>query len=146
MKHFPRRSVLKAGIGGLVLTGGLTACSRESAETAPQPASLPPTRLPVQELNERVRVISGAPGNVLVLSADQGLALVDSGSAALAASVQLTLDGAAVHTLFNTHYHPDQSGGNPLFGEAGAAFWTTRCSCTARHSAIRISTPISICR
>lgn len=120
MKHFARRSVLKAGISGIVLTGGLSACSRESAETAQQPASLPPTRLPVQELNERVRVLSGAPGNVLVLSADEGLALVDSGSAALAASVQLTLDGASVRTLFNTHYHPDQSGGNPLFGEAGA--------------------------
>src|SRR5690606_29501709 len=26
----------------------------------------------------------------------------------------------AVHTLFSTHYHPDQSGGNPLFGAAGA--------------------------
>src|SRR5690606_40250340 len=68
----------------------------------------------------RVRIITGAPGNILVLSTDDGVALVDSGSAALAPSLLLTLDGAPVHTLFNTHYHPDQSGGNPLFGEAGA--------------------------
>ena len=28
--------------------------------------------------------------------------------------------GANVHTLFNTHYHADQTGGNVLFGTAGA--------------------------
>jgi glyoxylase-like metal-dependent hydrolase (beta-lactamase superfamily II) len=123
MKKFARRRVLQAGVSGLVLTSGLVACSRDSGETAQsrsEPVVLPPTRLPVRELNPRVRVISGAPGNVLVLAAEQGVALVDAGSAALAPSVQLTLDGAAVHTLFNTHYHPDQSGGNPLFGAAGA--------------------------
>lgn len=85
-----------------------------------QEARVTPARLPNESLNARVRIITGAPGNVLVLSTDDGVALVDSGSAALAPSLLLTLDGASVHTLFNTHYHPDQSGGNPLFGEAGA--------------------------
>ena len=31
-----------------------------------------------------------------------------------------SLAGARVHTLFNTHYHADQTGGNALFAKAGA--------------------------
>src|SRR5690606_30186702 len=46
--------------------------------------------------------------------------LVDSGAAAFARSLQERLDGAAVHTLVNTHYHADQTGGNAHFGAAGA--------------------------
>ena len=46
--------------------------------------------------------------------------LVDSGSAELARAVQKSLAGAKVRTLFNTHYHADQTGGNALFGKAGA--------------------------
>jgi glyoxylase-like metal-dependent hydrolase (beta-lactamase superfamily II) len=116
MKVIGRRKVLKAGLGGLVsvpLLGGLAGCSRE--------AQVPVSRLPIEVLSERLRLISGAPGNVLVLTTDDGLLLVDSGSDALAPSVQLSLDGARVHTLFNTHYHADQTGGNALFGVAGAA-------------------------
>lgn len=122
MKSFARRSVLKAGLGGLVLGGPLIGCSRDAQEglTQSEQPSLPPSALPVESLNDRVRVISAAPGNVLVLSTDEGLMLVDSGSAQLAASLQLSLDGAPVRTLINTHYHHDQTGGNALFGEAGA--------------------------
>ena len=39
---------------------------------------------------------------------------------ALAAAVRQALGDARVQLLFNTHYHADQSGGNALFGEAGA--------------------------
>jgi glyoxylase-like metal-dependent hydrolase (beta-lactamase superfamily II) len=39
---------------------------------------------------------------------------------ALAPAVKSSLGGATVRTLFNTHYHPDQTGGNVLFGSAGA--------------------------
>lgn len=112
MKLIERRSILKAGLGGLVsmpLLGGLAGCS--------QPAS----RLPTEALGDRLTLITGAPGNVLVLTSNEGLVLVDSGAAELASSVQASLDGATVRTLFNTHYHADQTGGNALFGEQGAA-------------------------
>ncbi len=77
--------------------------------------------LPTEKLGERLTLISGAPGNVVALSSSDGVFLVDSGSAALAGSVRASLAGANVHTLFNTHYHADQTGGNPLFGAAGAS-------------------------
>lgn len=110
MKMTDRRSILKQGLGlaCLPLFGGLSACSKPAA------------KLPVTALGERLRLITGAPGNVLALTTTDGVLLVDSGSVDLAPSVQATLEGARVHTLFNTHYHADQSGGNVLFGEAGA--------------------------
>jgi glyoxylase-like metal-dependent hydrolase (beta-lactamase superfamily II) len=110
-----RRSVLKASLGGLAglaslpLVGGLAGCSRQAS------------KLPFEALGDRISIITGAPGNVIVLSTGDGFLLVDSGSAELARSVQASLEGGRVHTLFNTHYHADQTGGNALFGEEGAA-------------------------
>lgn len=123
MKTTDRRSVLKAGMGlaSVPLFGGLAACSKngESEGVAAQPARVP-AKLPVQSLSDRITLITGAPGNVVALNTSEGILLVDSGSMDLARDVQLSLEGARVHTLFNTHYHADQSGGNALFGEAGA--------------------------
>lgn len=111
MKMSDRRNLLKAGLGGLVsvpFLGGLASCSRTAA------------RLPTEALGDRIMLMTGAPGNVLALTSGDGVVLVDSGSAELAASVKATLDGASVRALFNTHYHADQTGGNTLFGEDGA--------------------------
>ncbi|MDG1851661.1 MAG: MBL fold metallo-hydrolase [Gammaproteobacteria bacterium] len=129
MKFNDRRTILKAGLQGLTglvtvpVLGGLAGCSGEqdAQEQAATQIVAAPTRLPTQALSENVTLINAAPGNVLALSSKDGHMLVDSGSAALAQSVQLTLGESRVHTLFNTHYHPDQAGGNALFGEAGAA-------------------------
>ena len=128
MKKNERRNILKAGLGiaSAPLLGGLTACSSEQEVQQETPVTPTPTRLPTVALSDTVSLISAAPGNVLALSTEEnGLVLIDSGSAALAPSVALSiqedLGGARVHTLINTHYHADQSGGNALFGEAGAA-------------------------
>jgi cyclase len=109
MKIADRRRFLQASLGTLA---GLAA--------APHLGLARSGALSTQKLTERVTVIGGAPGNVLALSAGEGVLLVDSGSAALAPAVKSSLGGAAVRTLFNTHYHADQTGGNVLFGSAGA--------------------------
>lgn len=112
MKMTNRRTVLKSGlsafaaVASLPLVGGLAGCS--------------PQRLPIEALGDRLRLITGAPGNLLALTTPDGILLVDSGAAALAEAVKATLDGGHVHTLFNTHYHADQTGGNALFGTEGA--------------------------
>ena len=129
---FDRRNFLKssltgiAGIGAVPLLGNLAGCQTAPAggagtAAAPQKSKILPARaLPTAKVTERISVISGAPGNVLVLNSGDGVMLVDSGAPELAASVQKTLAGAHVHTLFNTHYHADQTGGNALFGKEGA--------------------------
>ena len=104
-----RRRFLQAGLGGLA---GLASVPLWGAEAS---------RLPTEKLTDRVTLITGAPGNVVALASTDGVVLVDSGSAALAGAVQASLGGARVQTLFNTHYHADQTGGNALFGAAGAA-------------------------
>ena len=139
IKKQERRNILRAGISlaSAPLLGGLVSCSGEqenpgaqSVQVAqeteiPQEVIQAPSLLPTEPLSDRVILISNAPGNVLALETDNGNVLIDSGSATLAPSVQLTiqetLDASNVHTLINTHYHADQSGGNALFGEAGAA-------------------------
>jgi cyclase len=109
MNTIDRRSVLHAGIGGIA-----------ALVTAPLVAARS-ARLPTEKLADRVTLITGAPGNVVALSGSSGVVLIDSGSLALANAVQASLTGAQVHTLFNTHYHSDQTGGNALFAKKGAA-------------------------
>lgn len=122
MTKTDRRSFLQASVGGLAglasvpLLGGLEGCQQVPARPATQRA----VALPTTKLNDRISIVSGAPGNLVALSSSDGILLVDSGSAALAPSVQASLAGASVHTLINTHYHAEQTGGNALFGAAGA--------------------------
>ena len=108
-----RRSLLKASLGGLA---GLVSVPLLGA-TSP--------RLSSQLLAGKVTLISGAPGNVLALATDEGVVLVDSGAADHARALKSSLGSAKVPVLFNTHYHADQTGGNALFGAAGAAIMPT---------------------
>ncbi len=76
--------------------------------------------------------------NVLAVSTGDGLALVDGGpaseSAALLKAAAALPGGTKIHTLFNTHWHPEQTGSNETLGKAGATIvaqqntrlWLTR--------------------
>jgi glyoxylase-like metal-dependent hydrolase (beta-lactamase superfamily II) len=132
MKTTDRRRFLQgsltglAGLASVPLLGSLSGCQQvptrgEAAAAAPvAPANTKATVLATTKLTDGLTLITNAPGNVLALTSPDGVLLVDSGSAALASSVRLTLGSASVHTLFNTHYHADQTGGNVLFGTQGA--------------------------
>jgi cyclase len=122
-----RRTFLKTGLGGLAgltslpLVGSLAGCQQLPVRQSAGPVhSRNAKALPITKVTDRVSVITGAPGNVVVLSSGDGVLMVDSGSVELAPSVQKSLAGASVRTLFNTHYHADQTGGNALFAAAGA--------------------------
>jgi glyoxylase-like metal-dependent hydrolase (beta-lactamase superfamily II) len=69
-------------------------------------------------------VVDGGGANVLAFSTGEGLVLVDSGAPESADKVLAELKnlaaGAKVQTLFNTHYHLDQTGNNEVFAAAGA--------------------------
>ena len=106
-----------AGLASVPMLAELSGCQQLSTR---EPSG-PSTALTSEKLTERVTVITGAPGNVIALSGSDGVVLVDSGSAAMAKAVRASLGGAKVRTLFNTHYHADQTGGNALFGAGGAS-------------------------
>ena len=124
-----RRSLLKAGLLGsagaaaaplvalLTPRAGFTQAPQAGGPVA---AAAGGARVSASALTDKVTLVTGTPGNVLALAADDGLVLVDSGAAELAGAVRQALGGAPVRLLLNTHYHADQSGGNALFGEAGA--------------------------
>ena len=69
-------------------------------------------------------MLTGAGGNVLVRTASAGQVLVDSGAAAFTDAVLAHLrglpGGGRVTTLFNTHWHREQVGGNLAFGRSEA--------------------------
>jgi glyoxylase-like metal-dependent hydrolase (beta-lactamase superfamily II) len=61
--------------------------------------------------------------NVVAQTTAGGVLLVDGSSAASADALMKTVaslpGGGPVHTLFNTHWHPEQVGSNELVGKAG---------------------------
>jgi glyoxylase-like metal-dependent hydrolase (beta-lactamase superfamily II) len=105
-----RRNFLKsAAAGGLTLWAS---CRVATAQQA------------VAKLTDKLAVIDGGGANVLAFSAGDGLVLVDSGAPKSGDQVMAGLKnvaaGAKVQTLFNTHYHLDQTGNNEMFAAAGA--------------------------
>jgi len=72
-------------------------------------------RVAAQRLTDKFAIVDGGGTNVLTFSTDDGLVLVDSG-----APKSGVLKDAKVRTLFNTHYHIDQTGNNEVFAAAGA--------------------------
>jgi cyclase len=96
----------------------LNACATQmqQARTQRQP-------LQIEELGEDLFVISGGGGNVTVFHSDEGVLLIDGGSpersAELLELVRHRTGVSRIQTLFNTHWHWDQTGSNPTLGPSG---------------------------
>ena len=75
-------------------------------------------------INRQITVVAGLGGNVLILSGDSGALVVDSGAAEHTATLLNAIDEIAGATpsltLFNTHWHRDQVGGNAGLKALGA--------------------------
>jgi cyclase len=82
-----------------------------------------PTALAVVPLTPELFVITGGGGNVTVFESPQGVLLVDGGSPERSAEVlklvKARTGASKIHTLFNTHWHWDQTGSNRTLGAAG---------------------------
>jgi cyclase len=79
--------------------------------------------LVVEPLAQGLFVVRGGGGNVTVLQTSEGVLLVDGGSPERSAEVlklvKARTGAAKIHTLFNTHWHWDQTGSNRTLGPAG---------------------------
>jgi cyclase len=75
-------------------------------------------------LGEDLYVLAGAGCNVVVQTGAVGVLMVDGGlaknAASLAQAVAALPKAGPVLTLFNTHWHPEQTGSNETLGMAGA--------------------------
>jgi cyclase len=109
-----RRSILKGAFGGVVSLN-LPSFARDAFSQAA------PTVVPV---SDGFVMLTGAGGNVLVRTASAGQVLVDSGAAgstdAVLARLRELPGAGRVTTLFNTHWHGEQIGGNLAFGRSEA--------------------------
>jgi cyclase len=76
-------------------------------------------------LGDNLYLLTGAGANVIARTGADGVVLVDGGLArnadALAQAVAALPNGSGrIQTLFNTHWHPEQTGSNEKLGAAGA--------------------------
>nr|MBO2513274.1 hypothetical protein [Gammaproteobacteria bacterium] len=95
-----------------------------SAHAQLRAARLQPAGGAPLDLGGGMHVLRAGATNVLAVIDADGVALVDGGasteSTALLESVAELSGGKTVHTLFNTHWHPDHTGSNEPLGAAGA--------------------------
>jgi glyoxylase-like metal-dependent hydrolase (beta-lactamase superfamily II) len=104
-----RRQILSGLAGGLL--GGL-AFPRAARARQPDAAVL----------TERLSLITTGGSNVVALTTQDGLVLVDSGAPGRTEPLLASLQPLGrVTTVFNTHFHPENTGGNEALRQAGAA-------------------------
>ena len=119
-----RRQILKAAMGGAA--GLVLGAPVRGLAQAPARAVAPTQADAVERLDNALFVVR-LPGeaNVVAQTGADGVLLVDGGSAgasdALMKAVAALPGGGPVHTIFNTHWHPEQTGVNEQLGKAGKA-------------------------
>src|SRR5262245_10099636 len=120
-RDLSRRHVLKGAIGG---AAGLVFSASVRPLAAVQAPQAGLSAAGTVKLADDLYVIS-LPGeaNVVAQTSASGVLLVDGGSAkasdALMKAVAALPGSGPVHTLFNTHWHPEQTGLNDQVGQAG---------------------------
>lgn len=103
-----RREVLKCAAAGVLTAWASRRLSAQQASAGGR-------------LTDKLVAVDGGGSNVVAFSVGDGFVLVDSGAPKSGDKVTGALgSNAKVHTLFNTHYHTDQTGNNEIFGAAGA--------------------------
>jgi glyoxylase-like metal-dependent hydrolase (beta-lactamase superfamily II) len=121
-----RRHFLFAGaaaLGCTAIEAGLQARVQSAlAAGARQPA----LRITTTDLGS-VTLLQGAGCNVLAMSGPEGALMIDGGLAAnadaLLAAVRSATGSTRIHTLVNTHWHPEQVGANEVVGRSGGVIF-----------------------
>jgi cyclase len=113
-----RRDILKIGLASAagIIVSPVCRLAAAAAQT--------PDNARVQRLADDLFIVQ-LPGeaNVVVNTRDDGVLLVDGASSAASDALMKAVDnvssGRPVRTLFNTHWHPEQTGLNEPLGKAG---------------------------
>ena len=94
-----------------------------NAAAATRPATAPSGSVHVLPVQKNVYMIVTPSGNVTAQVGSDGVLLVDTGTADVAADIFTavrTISDKPIHTIVNTHLHPDHTGGNIALVKMGA--------------------------
>lgn len=121
MTRFSRRLFLERTLGGAALVASGVGATLLSMPAAARSGD---AQITSTTLAPNLILIGGVGCNVVALGGSDGALLVDGGlaahSAALLKEVRRTLNTSRVKVLFNTHWHPEQTGLNERAGKMGA--------------------------
>src|SRR5688572_31618911 len=113
MTALSRRRFLGIALGG---AAGAAAGALTTITAAPALGSEPRGLIVASSLTDTLTLLTGAGANVLAAKGPEGLLLVDGGlakhSAQLLKAAYKHTGSRQVHTLMNTHWHPEQTGSN----------------------------------
>lgn len=120
MRHFA-----KAGLAGLIFT--MAASVAQAQPTPPGPPyfgrDFSKIDVKVTDLGHNTWQLEGAGGNTTVAVGTDGIIIVDSQFAPMHDKLKAAIANISplpIKFLVNTHYHPDHTDGNALFGKEGA--------------------------
>jgi cyclase len=115
--RFSRRSLLRAGAAAF----GSTLFPALAARSQPASASITTNDL------GGLWLLEGAGCNVIALRGEDGALMIDGGLAANAEALLRAVYAATgndrIHTLINTHWHPEQTGANEIVGRSGGVIF-----------------------
>jgi glyoxylase-like metal-dependent hydrolase (beta-lactamase superfamily II) len=116
VNDFSRRLFIQRALQGAALASVSGVVSTPLLAAAPAIKST--------ELASNLFLITGAGANVVAFGNKEGVLLVDGGlaqsSGALLKEVSKVFGTSKVSVLFNTHWHPEQTGSNERIGKTGA--------------------------
>jgi glyoxylase-like metal-dependent hydrolase (beta-lactamase superfamily II) len=124
---FSRRRFLHAGAAAL--GGALTSWG------PPEGGLMPAYSASARQLSPRISttdlagatLVQGAGCNVIATAGSDGALMIDGGLAAnadaLLGAVRNATGSSRIHTLINTHWHPEQAGANEAVGRAGGVIF-----------------------
>ena len=117
MRRSNRRDFCRTLAGG---AAGLSLAYRVPRAFAQGSASA----ISATKVTDNYTLLTGAGSNVLLLTQPEGSLLIDGGAAERSADLLKTVadlsGGKPVQALFNTCWHPENTGSNETLGKAGA--------------------------
>src|SRR5262245_37250657 len=126
--RFSRRRFLYSGVQAVQvmsaasISGALTMMTRGYAASVPQ--TLP--QISASDLGG-LTLFQGAGCNVIAMRGPDGALMIDGGLAAnadtLLKAVKERTGASRIHTLINTHWHPEQTGANEAVGREGGVIF-----------------------
>jgi cyclase len=113
------------GVAATLYPGGAVIRSSSSGGSLdPRAVSDPPGGIQLVHVQGNVHILTGAGGNIVVQAGDEGVLVIDTGTAARGADVLTAIrkiSDRPIRIVINTHLHLDHTGANETIAATGKA-------------------------